>query len=176
LDIWPRHRCRPEGPWVSSNLCLCHAGISKYTKAGLEGKCRQKASNKSCSIILGRFADLAYQLGFHSDEITALRRYHAWAAAPEDYLPSRPSLNRAGPDLPKAERCGIPRSSAYEEVRDFLFLDHLHEKRRRDGVTPFFVRQSVYFAFFGRLTTPSSNGDSHREESGFPSYGFRRPA
>ena len=45
---------------------------------------------------------------------------------PEAYLRSRPSLIRAGSDLPKAERCGIPRSTAYEEVRDFLFLDHLH--------------------------------------------------
>lgn len=75
----------------------------------------KKPVTKADPIILGRFADLAYQLGFQSDEITALRRYHAWAAAPEDYLPSRPSLIRAEPDLPKAERCGIPRSSAYDK-------------------------------------------------------------
>ena len=135
----------------------------------------KKPATKADSVVLARFADLAYQLGYHSEEITALRRYHEWEAVPEACLRLRPSLIRAGPDLPRAERCGIPRSTAYEEVRDFLFLENLHGERGGDGVTPFFVRQSVYVAFFGRPTTSSSQ-EFDPEESRSSSYGFQRPA
>jgi hypothetical protein len=140
-----------------------------------EGNSVKKPTTKADGVVLGRFANLAYQLGFHSHEITALRSYHASEAVLEDRLRSRPPPIRAGSDLPKAERCGIPRSSAYEEVRDSLFINHLHDERQGEGVTVFFVRQSVYFAFFGRPAKEPASEGGGREQLGFPSYDFRRP-
>jgi hypothetical protein len=135
----------------------------------------KKAIVKADSVVLGRFADLAYQLGFSSDEIIMLRQYRVSVAAPDDYPPLGPPPIRAGSDLAMSERCGIPRSSAYEEARESLFLNHLHEVRQGEGVTAFFVRQSIYFAFFGRLIAQYSNKDGGCERSGFPSDGFWCP-
>ena len=136
---------------------------------------QKRAIAKADTLILGRFADLAYQLGFSSDEIIQLRQYRTSEATAGNNPQLGPPPIRAGSDLPKSQRCGIPRTLAYDEARESLFLDHLHEEGQGEGVTAFFVRQSIYFAFFGRPATHHSDGDSSREQSGFYSSGFRRP-
>lgn len=49
-------------------------------------------------------------------------------------------------------RCGFPSQECHDEDRKSLFLADLHrvEEARAPGITSFFVRRSVYFAFFGR--------------------------
>ena len=119
----------------------------------------KQATAKADTAVLRRFADLASELGFDSPEITDLKRYPSSSATWEDDEQSRPLLVTTGPGLARAQRCGKPRSRAFEEDRNFLFIDHLHDERQdqSEGITSFFVRRSVYLAFFGRPTrTPSS--------------------
>ena len=52
--------------------------------------------------------------------------------------------------LPK--RCGIPRMQDYEQDQSLLFLTNLHDYKQEDRggqMTPFFIRRSVFLAFFG---------------------------
>jgi hypothetical protein len=56
-------------------------------------------------------------------------------------------------ELPK--RCGLPILQHHEADRELLFIDNLHGKIEHRGVTSFFIRRSVYLAFFG---LPASKG------------------
>lgn len=50
------------------------------------------------------------------------------------------------------KRKGIPETGVYKTDQSSLFLDKLHStnKEQRDTLTSFFIRRSVYFAFFGK--------------------------
>lgn len=135
-----------------------------------------RATAKADNAVVTHFADIAYQLGFRSDEIIALRQCTALEPAPEDYSRSTRPAVRTVLDLPIAERCGVPRIPAYEEARDSLFINHLHDERQGEGVTPFFVRQSIYFAFFGRPETYDANKDDDGQHFGLHSHGGSRLA
>jgi hypothetical protein len=52
--------------------------------------------------------------------------------------------------LPK--RCGIPRTQDHERDKLSLFVDRLHntDEKQCDEMSSFFIRRSVYFAFFGK--------------------------
>ena len=102
-----------------------------------------------------RFAALADRLGFVSTEITSLK---SWNTADID-VPSE----RAQPSFVTVEsgeldkrRSGRPFDLAYEQSRHALFLDVVHSvnKSRGRGITPFFVRRSIYLAFLGHLSFP----------------------
>ncbi|KAA8642578.1 uncharacterized protein ATNIH1004_011523 [Aspergillus tanneri] len=69
----------------------------------------------------------------------------------------------------KKDRCGLPRTLSQEQDSHFLFIDQLHIDELVTGgkVSSLFVRQCVYFAFFGKL--PSSQ--RHRGFWGLPSSG-----
>ncbi|KAG4420625.1 hypothetical protein IFR04_006215 [Cadophora malorum] len=107
--------------------------------------------------VLHCFADLASDLGFASDEITALQRLGT--AAKRTYPRSRPILVTSGSGVAPARRCGKPRIQSFKADRNLLFVYHLHDTRQDqgDGITSFFVRKSVYLAFFGR---PSGMGNA----------------
>ena len=107
--------------------------------------------------VLHCFADLASDLGFASDEITALQRLGT--AAKRTYPRSRPILVTSGSGVAPARRCGKPRIQSFKADRNLLFVYHLHDTRQDqgDGITSFFVRKSVYLAFFGR---PSRIGNA----------------
>ena len=103
-----------------------------------------------------RFAALADRLGFVSTEIASLK---CWDAANVD-VPSE----RAQPSFVTLEsgeldkrRSGRPFDLAYEQSRHALFLDDVHSvhKSRGRGITPFFVRRSIYLAFLGHLSFPA---------------------
>ena len=51
------------------------------------------------------------------------------------------------------KRHGIPLAGDYKQDKSSLFLDKLHntDDEQCDEITSFFVRRSVYFAFFGKL-------------------------
>jgi Protein of unknown function (DUF3723) len=73
------------------------------------------------------------------------------------YLLSTPSLfvDRPGEDI--ARRCGRLESTAYEDNQQYLFFEHLNkiDNGYGNGVTSFFIRKSVYKAFFGTKSLPS---------------------
>jgi hypothetical protein len=70
-----------------------------------------------------------------------------------DILPTyiKPPLLVHGPGESLQRRCGRVFQKAYEDDRDFLFLDVLYDPRKGEGegASSFYVRMSVYFAFFG---------------------------
>jgi hypothetical protein len=57
--------------------------------------------------------------------------------------------------LPK--RCGIPRTQDHERDKLSLFVDRLHntDEEQCDEMSSFFIRRSVYFAFFGKPSRPT---------------------
>jgi hypothetical protein len=61
------------------------------------------------------------------------------------------------------KRCGIPRTQDYEQDQPLLFLDNLHDYKEETGgqMTSFFIRRSVYLAFFGE---PSQAEKSFSEQ------------
>ena len=81
-------------------------------------------------------------------------------------------------------RCGFPDEQAWEEDSKLLFLSNLHNARREQGeaITSFFVRRSIYFAFFGKsmnlLTNVSSTHTRQRnttaQQSGYSSQDLIR--
>ena len=63
-----------------------------------------------------------------------------------------PSLVSSSPYVHLARRCGFPDKVAYKQDVKFLFLENLHDGGEGQGqeITSFFVRRSVYLAFFGK--------------------------
>ncbi|OBT39549.1 hypothetical protein VE00_09472 [Pseudogymnoascus sp. WSF 3629] len=124
----------------------------------------KKPIARADNAVLRLYADLATELGFVSPEITNLQQYPCSTAAVVENPRSSPPLVTPGPGVARAKRCGIPRRRAYEEDRGSLFINHLHDGRQDqgEGITSFFVRRSVYFAFFGRPATTPANSHSTR--------------
>lgn len=76
--------------------------------------------------------------------------------------PPVPSFVVDGPGECLGRKCAYPYDLAYEQNREFLFLDKIHSVDRSQGssIQPIFVRKSVYLAYFGRRVF-----DNHDSES-----------
>ncbi|KAL5331275.1 hypothetical protein ACEPPN_000804 [Leptodophora sp. 'Broadleaf-Isolate-01'] len=126
--------------------------------------------------VLRSLADLAFALGFDTPQIRALKEYPSLRTARLNSSPSPPLhvTSRDGVAMPA--RSGIPSTEAYEEDRDSLFVTHLHSEQQHlgEGITSFFVRKSVYLAFFGRLMSTNSRNDG--SVRGSSPYVPERPA
>ncbi|KAH8689289.1 hypothetical protein BGW36DRAFT_401698 [Talaromyces proteolyticus] len=75
---------------------------------------------------------------------------------------SQPERHHFAPrTVPLRTRCGKPRLEDHEEEQSFLFLDQIHTEIAADNVvSAFYVRQCVYFAFFGKTpVSPHVGGD-----------------
>lgn len=102
--------------------------------------------------VLREFAELAERLGFESPEITDPKQYPTVPRSQTETL--RPVFITDGPGVKKKWRSGLPNTEDYLEDSRFRFTNYLHNRDEEQGesTTSFFVRKSVYFAFFG---TPS---------------------
>ena len=105
--------------------------------------------------VLREFADLAERLGFESAEITALKESPQIRDARNPSETSKPLLCTDGAGVKKKRRCGLPSVDEYVKDSESLFINHLYTvvEEQGEGLTSFFVRKSIYFAFFGK---PSS--------------------
>ena len=105
--------------------------------------------------VLREFADLAERLGFESPQITALKENPQIRDARNPSETSKPLLFTDGAGVKKKRRCGLPSVDEYVKDSDSLFINHLHnvDEEQGEGLTSFFVRKSIYAAFFGK---PSS--------------------
>ena len=120
------------------------------------------------------FADLADRLGFQSPEITALKQYPHSRVANAGSKKSKPLLVMDGAGVKNKQRCGLPSIEDHVEDQESLFIDHLHntEEEQGEGVTSFFVRKSVYCAFFGQSLLPALESTSPTQsQSGDQSRG-----
>ncbi|KAK3304832.1 uncharacterized protein B0T15DRAFT_576184 [Chaetomium strumarium] len=48
-----------------------------------------------------------------------------------------------------ARRCGLPSEDSYQRDGPLLFIQNMHREFSDQEITSFFVRRSVYLAFFG---------------------------
>jgi hypothetical protein len=154
---------------------------------------------KPDEVVLSNFAALADQLGFQSDQISALKerssdreiarvallnarkadRYEYTGQSLESHIEqivrlfttATPlSLEQSCPafvsDDPAAAgvRCGFPDEEAHARDAKSLVIANLHAEVDEQGesVTSFFVRRSVYFAFFGRPSETRTKRRSNR--------------
>ena len=107
-----------------------------------------KATIRVDRMVLQEFAELASHLGFEFPEITKLRK-HSHPTTATQSRSSKRLLVENGPGEPKKRRCGLPSRKAYEKDCVFLNLCNIHKKEKiGEGITSFFVRRFVYFAFF----------------------------
>ncbi len=102
--------------------------------------------------VLREFADLAERLGFESPEIIALKEHPHARDARNPSENSKPLLVTDGAGVKKKRRCGLPSVEEYLEDSESLFINHLHDvdEEQGEGITSFFVRKSIYSAFFGK--------------------------
>jgi len=64
---------------------------------------------------------------------------------------SSPALVCDNPDA-AGKRCGFPDEDAQQQDGKYLFIPHMYHESEEQGkeITSFFVRRSVYLAFFGK--------------------------
>ena len=99
-----------------------------------------------------RFAALADQLGFTSVGIASLK-FKNEATTEVPFKQAKPSFVTAGSGESEERRSGRPYDRAYEQSQRNLFLNSVHDTDQSQGcgITPFFVRRSIYLAFLGHL-------------------------
>ncbi|OAF55374.1 hypothetical protein VC83_08336 [Pseudogymnoascus destructans] len=100
----------------------------------------------------------------HIDKILGLFA----TARPRNTEQSCPALVSDGPDR-AGPRCGFPDEEAHARDRRFLYISNLQSDQEEQGesITSFFVRRSVYFAFFASapfLQTQVSEVDLETDE------------
>ena len=137
----------------------------------------RKATAKADPAILCQEAELAYQLGFDTPEIRGLRQDLDSRPIRHEHYELSPLDVTSGPGVQRAQRYGTPRAQAYEEVRNSLFLDNLDRNSRHfgDGITSFFIRKSIYQAFFLNTSVNNENTSypSSPSSGGSPAHSIR---
>ena len=91
-------------------------------------------------------ADLAERLGFEPVKTSDLKaKYSNHADGRSQARPPKPTFVVDGPGECPERRYACPYDLAYEESREFLFLDNMHSTDRSQGssIQPVFVRKSV---------------------------------
>ncbi len=119
--------------------------------------------------MLRDFADLTDRLDFEFLEIIALKQCSKSTIARARFERSKSLLVTNDADEIKKRRCELSRVENYVENDEFLFVNHLHneKKKQSEKITFFFVRKFVYFAFFERsilLTLNSISRVSNRTD------------
>jgi hypothetical protein len=152
--------------YIMRHLRELSPGSTKLEPKPSERKIRTtKDLNRS---VLYGLADLAVRLGFKSEKISDLKaKYSSHEDGRSPSGQSKPVYVVDGPGECQERRCACPFDLAYEQSKDFLFLDNMHDTDKSQGssIQPVFVRRSVYLAYFGRrvpYSEPELN-DQERE-------------
>ena len=98
------------------------------------------------------FAALGHQLGFTSISITSLKSINkATTGVPSEQ--AKPSSVTIESGEAEERRSGRPYDLGYKQSQTSLFLNNVHstDESQGCGITPFFVRRSIYLAFLGLL-------------------------
>lgn len=134
----------------------CHQGPMRLEPRLSERKIRMMEDpNKS---ILYRLADLVEQLGFNSEKISNLKaKYTSHADRWSWSGRLKPAYVIDGSGESQKRRCACLFDLVYEQSKEFLFLDNMHNTDQSQGssIQPVFVRRSVYLAYFGRQVSYS---------------------
>ena len=159
--------------YIMRHLRELSPGSTKLEPKPSERKIRTtKDLNRS---VLYGLADLAERLGFKSEKISDLKaKYSSHAGGRSPSVQSKPVYVVDGPGECQERRCACPFDLAYEQSKEFLFLDNMHstDKSQGSSIQSVFVRRSVYLAYFGRRVSYSEpelndqereNGDQEQE-------------
>ena len=152
--------------YVMRHLRELSPGSTKLEPKPSERKIRTtKDPNKS---VLYGLADLAERLGYKSEKISDLKaKYSSHADGRSPSVQLKPVYVVDGPGECQERRCACPFDLAYEESKEFLFFDNMHntDKSQGSSIQPVFVRMSVYLAYFGRRVSCSEPewNDQERE-------------
>jgi hypothetical protein len=73
------------------------------------------------------------------------------------------NIHEADNDGRPPKRCGVPKPKDHEQDKLSLFLDKLHDTNEQPypDITSFFVRRSVYFAFWGKTACIVNHDTAH---------------
>ncbi len=146
--------------YVMRHLRELSPGSTKIEPKATERKIRTKDPSKSA---LYGLADLAERLGFKTAKISGLKvKYSNHADVQSQSKPLKPTFVVAGPGECLERRCACPFDLAYEQSKEFLFLDNMCSTNRSQGnsIQPVFVRKSVYLAYFGRQVFGDRDSES----------------
>lgn len=125
------------------------------------GKPRAKVDSN----VLRQYAELARRLGFEYPGIDGIMM-HPHVSISQAIQPSiKPPLVASGPGEKISKRCGLPTLEALEKDRNVLFPCYLDEQREEygEGITSFFVGQSISFNFFGQRRVMVALNHAERE-------------
>ena len=102
--------------------------------------------------VLREFAELVERLGFESPEIIDLKQYPTVRVPRSQTETRKPLLVTDDVGVAKKWRCGLPKMEEYLEDGEYFFINHLdsRDEEQGEGITSFFVRKSIYSAFFGK--------------------------
>ncbi|ETN44757.1 uncharacterized protein HMPREF1541_10427 [Cyphellophora europaea CBS 101466] len=137
--------------------------LPRPTKRG-DLSCKPRATADPA--VLHQFASLAQRLGFESPEIESILLTRPDREPEVLGYCNTPAFVRPGSGEECRQRSGIPPLSTFREDRTSLYLHFLDKEQNEnnEGITSFYVRQSVYLQFLGR-----SNGGVILPEASGPS-------
>jgi len=139
------------------------------TKLELKSSERKIWTTKNLNrFVLYRLANLTKRLGFKLEKISDLKaKYSNHADERSSFEQSKPAYVVDGLGECQERRCACPFDLAYEQSKDFLFLDNMHntDKSQKSNIQLVFVRRSIYLAYFGRRVSYSECelNDQNRE-------------
>ena len=145
--------------------------LSNFTKLEFKFNERKIRTTKDLNrFVLYELVDFAERLGFKSEKISELKaKNSSHADGRSTSGQSKPAYVVDGPGECQERRCACPFDLAFEQSKDFLFLDNMHntDKSQGSSIQPVFVRRSVYLAYFGRRVSYSESelNDQNRENS-----------
>ncbi|KAL8832497.1 MAG: hypothetical protein Q9191_000224 [Dirinaria sp. TL-2023a] len=118
--------------------------------------------------VLYELIDLTERLGFKSKKISDLKtKNSSHADGRSSFGQSKPAYVVDGPEECQERRCACPFDLAFEQSKDFLFLDNMYniDKSQGSSIQPVFVRRSVYLTYFDRRVSYSEPelNDQNRE-------------
>lgn len=135
-----------------------YSKMPKSPKSSTRKELMMRPTTHADPTALREFAELAERLGFESPEITDLKQHPTTRVPRSQTEPPEPFLVTDGAGVEKKWRSGLPSTEQYLEDSKHLFINYLHHKNEEqgEGITSFFVRKSIYSAFFGRPPPLSS--------------------
>lgn len=109
---------------------------------------------------LREFVDLVERLSFELPKTIALKKYARARNARNSLEIFKPLLVTNDARAKKKRRCELSNVKKYVKDSKSLFVNHLHDvdEEQSEGITSFFVRKFIYFAFFGKPSPLSLEG------------------
>lgn len=142
---------------------------SGFTKLKLKSSERKIWTTKNLNrFVLYKLIDSTKRQEFKSKKISDLKaKYFSHADGRSSFKQSKPAYVVDGPEECQKRRCACFFDLTYEQSKNFLFLDNMHntDKSQESSIQLVFVRRFIYLTYFDRrifYSKPELN-DQERE-------------